>query len=104
MAIGSPTLGQNAPRIPAMAEVSHEEANFMRPRLDGMGSEESGTVSVPHLYFQGFHAVDRPVLEDESVLKDDGVGAIRGFVFVLGLYAVMGALGLGGFMIFDWLR
>lgn len=40
----------------------------------------------------------------EQVLVHDGLGAIRGFVLVLGLYLVMGVMGLGGLMLWHWLR
>lgn len=40
----------------------------------------------------------------EPVGMQDGLGAMRGFVFVIGMYLVMGAMALTGLMIWHWLR
>lgn len=51
----------------------------------------------------GRRYADSFVAERERVALQDGLGAMRGFVLVLGLYVVMGALGLGGLMLWHWL-
>jgi hypothetical protein len=60
----------------------------------------SGEVAFPFAerrYAESFLA------ERERVALQDGLGAMRGFVVVLGLYGVMAALGLGGLMLWHWL-
>jgi hypothetical protein len=42
-------------------------------------------------------------LPEQFALRD-GLGAMRGFVLVLGLYLVMGVMGVGGLMLWHWLR
>lgn len=41
--------------------------------------------------------------QDQLFLRD-GLGALRGFVLVLSLYLVMGAIALGGLLLWHWLH
>lgn len=68
--------------------------------LRPVGRVASGEVAFPFAerrYAESFLA------ERERVALQDGLGAMRGFVVVLGLYGVMAALGLGGLMLWHWL-
>lgn len=42
--------------------------------------------------------------EHERLVPQNDLGAMRGFMFVLGLYMAMAAMGLGGLLIWHWLR
>jgi hypothetical protein len=37
-------------------------------------------------------------------MLEDGMGAMRGFMLVVGLYIGMGAMGLGGLLLWHWLH
>lgn len=41
--------------------------------------------------------------EHDPLVLNDGLGTLRGFVLVVGLYLVLGAIGLGGLILLHWL-
>lgn len=104
MAIGSPTSDRGLYPILAMAEVYQEEVRFLRLRPHETDSEQPGRVSVSQLDANTANAMDGPAVDDKFVPIHDSTGAIRGLIFVLGFYVVMGCLSLGGFMLWDWLK
>lgn len=89
---------------------------MMRPETD---SETSGSFSGPPPQFS-----DRGFTEDAAagfslprqlysepmrdvhaqMYLDDGLGAMRGLMVIVGLYMAMGAMGVGGLLIWYWMH
>jgi hypothetical protein len=70
-------------------------------QFSGIGSAGS---AVADFSFVDRRYSGRVLAGQEQAFLQDGLGAMRGFVLVLGLYVVMGAMGLGGLMLWHWLR
>ncbi len=115
MAIGSHLPGQGDGVSPGI--FGKQSANVvLRPMQSVEASEGySGTPSqLSSGGFVGASAADFSDLEREYAeslaagrdhfMAHDSLGAMRGFVFVLGLYVAMGVIGLSGLMLWHWLR
>jgi hypothetical protein len=92
----------------------------LRPvRRTGMGSETSGSFSGPpsQLSGRGFtenaaagfslprQDYSKPVPDVHAqTYLEDGLGAMRGLMLIVGLYMVMGVLGVGGLLIWHWMH
>lgn len=81
----------------------------------GSSEDISGTLSHPpgrgsagaaaaDFYFPERGRSERVAAERDLLVPQQDLGAMRGFMFVLGLYMVMAAMGLGGLLIWHWLR
>jgi len=114
MAVESQMPGQGGPGSAGF--VGTQPANvILRPVLSVDASEEfSGTpsqlsvggsagVSAADFSFVERRYAGRSAGVQEGFLPHDGLGAMRGLVLVLGLYLVMGVVGLGGLMLWHWL-
>lgn len=69
--------------------------------VSGIGSAGSAAANFS---FVDRRYAGRVLAGQEQAFLQDGLGAMRGFVLVLGLYMVMGAMCLGGLMLWHWLR
>ncbi len=70
-------------------------------RLPGRGS--TGEAAADFSFEDGRYA-ERLVTGRDQVMLEDGMGAMRGFMLVVGLYMGMGAMGLGGLLLWHWLH
>jgi hypothetical protein len=104
MTICFPALDQGLYPVPAMAETNHEEASFLRREQHENDFSDGNSVSRPRSYERTPEVLDASPAECGRLPPKDSGGAVRGLVFVLGFYMVMGVLGLSGFMLWDWLR
>lgn len=115
MATGSHSTAHGVDGAPVFAEQKAAEV-ILRPvvrpetsegysgspsRLSGRGS--AGVAAADFCfpergYSEGFGA------GREQVFLQDGLGAMRGLMFMLGLYMVMAVMGLGGLLLWHWLR
>ena len=88
----------------------------MRPEMD---SETSGSFSGPpsQLSGRGFTEnaaagfslprphYSKPVPDTHAqIYLEDGLGAMRGLMLIVGLYMVMGVMGVGGLLIWYWMH
>lgn len=92
---------QMNPRPVGGPEVSEEMVGHFSPITEGAATE---TESTDALYAEGAYAESFAADADrDRVVLQDGLGAMRGFILLVGLYVAMGALGLTGWMLWHWL-
>ena len=92
---------QMDPRPLTGPDVSEEMRADFSPIMERAVTESEST---DVLYAEGGHA-ERFAADsdrDREVLQD-GLGAMRGFILLVGLYVAMGAIGLTGWMLWRWL-
>ena len=93
---------------------------ILRPVMQSeIGSETSGSFSGPpsQLSGRGFtenaaagfslprQHYSKPVPDTHAqIYLEDGLGAMRGLMLIVGLYMVMGVMGVGGLLIWYWMH
>ena len=80
---------------------SSEDISGTLPQPPGRGSAGAAAAD---FYFPDRGLPEGKLAEREPIVPLEDLGTIRGFMFVLGLYMVMAAMGLGGLLIWHWLR